>query len=632
MTSPPRVHIAEQGTVEGSLDPKKRVARFLNIPFGTVLERWRPAAKPEPWTGIRDATKQGPVSPQPKGESRYSRAINTYSDFDFDDNTTVFSERDCLNLNIYVHEDTLKQAQTAESGKKTQEAAVMVYIHGGGYRDGANAMDLYDGCNLVQRSVELGRPVIVVVLNYRLNFLGTFACPELVAELQADPKLTSDYDRAAGNWALMDQRMAFEWVHSHIHTFGGKASNITAFGESVGAVSVNYHLLISQHRGLFHRGIMQSCSMNSAPAVTAEVEGKLYLDYLVDHFNIPKDLSGKEKLDRLRKVSDVELGLAADSNKLRMFTPYIDGTIVPEDVRLWIHKTELYDHGVKAMMVGDTKDEGNMFLDSLGAKSLSAWSKICEKFCPPDEESRTQWEAIYGKVESDADVKRASVKTIEHYVFTYPDYATLRALSKRKDLGAGGFELFQFYFDRSIHAVDAKGKGWGAHHGVDMVFVFGPDLAIESVFTEEEKQLSKQAQAMWILFAHGETTCKELFPARITRPVDDFEYHVQAKEAIVFTANCTIEKENANRQGRLVLDFWEKSEKWVREARNVGGEEGLKKGLLLIAHPSESAWSMPPKLDPNEIKIIYLRATGGEVGASSALAPKIGPLGLSPKK
>ncbi|ORX89462.1 60S ribosomal protein L12 [Basidiobolus meristosporus CBS 931.73] len=41
---------------------------------------------------------------------------------------------------------------------------------------------------------------------------------------------------------------------------------------------------------------------------------------------------------------------------------------------------------------------------------------------------------------------------------------------------------------------------------------------------------------------------------------------------------------------------------------------------------------MPPKADPNEVKIIYLRATGGEVGASSALAPKIGPLGLSPKK
>uniref|UniRef100_A0A3Q2UBQ7 Ribosomal protein L12 n=1 Tax=Fundulus heteroclitus TaxID=8078 RepID=A0A3Q2UBQ7_FUNHE len=41
---------------------------------------------------------------------------------------------------------------------------------------------------------------------------------------------------------------------------------------------------------------------------------------------------------------------------------------------------------------------------------------------------------------------------------------------------------------------------------------------------------------------------------------------------------------------------------------------------------------MPPKFDPNEIKIVFMRCTGGEVGATSALAPKIGPLGLSPKK
>ncbi|XP_015784563.1 60S ribosomal protein L12 [Tetranychus urticae] len=41
---------------------------------------------------------------------------------------------------------------------------------------------------------------------------------------------------------------------------------------------------------------------------------------------------------------------------------------------------------------------------------------------------------------------------------------------------------------------------------------------------------------------------------------------------------------------------------------------------------------MPPKVDPSEIKIVYLRAVGGEVGATSSLAPKIGPLGLSPKK
>uniref|UniRef100_A0A5S6R205 60S ribosomal protein L12 n=1 Tax=Trichuris muris TaxID=70415 RepID=A0A5S6R205_TRIMR len=41
---------------------------------------------------------------------------------------------------------------------------------------------------------------------------------------------------------------------------------------------------------------------------------------------------------------------------------------------------------------------------------------------------------------------------------------------------------------------------------------------------------------------------------------------------------------------------------------------------------------MPPKFDPNEIKIVYLRCVGGEVGATTSLAPKVGPLGLSPKK
>ncbi|CAI5963608.1 unnamed protein product [Closterium sp. NIES-65] len=41
---------------------------------------------------------------------------------------------------------------------------------------------------------------------------------------------------------------------------------------------------------------------------------------------------------------------------------------------------------------------------------------------------------------------------------------------------------------------------------------------------------------------------------------------------------------------------------------------------------------MPPKMDPTAIVDVFVRVTGGEVGAASSLAPKIGPLGLSPKK
>ena len=48
-------------------------------------------------------------------------------------------------------------------------------------------------------------------------------------------------------------------------------------------------------------------------------------------------------------------------------------------------------------------------------------------------------------------------------------------------------------------------------------------------------------------------------------------------------------------------------------------------------HPTPAASTMPPKFDPNEIKVMYLWCTGGEIGATSALAPKLSPLGLSPE-
>merc|ERR1712168_348891 len=52
----------------------------------------------------------------------------------------------------------------------------------------------------------------------------------------------------------------------------------------------------------------------------------------------------------------------------------------------------------------------------------------------------------------------------------------------------------------------------------------------------------------------------------------------------------------------------------------------------LRAKSESHNFNMPPKFDPTAITYVYLRVTGGEVGATSALAPKIGPLGLSPKK
>ncbi|KAF9193117.1 hypothetical protein BGZ50_007803 [Haplosporangium sp. Z 11] len=150
--------------------------------------------------------------------------------------TTFFDEKLCLNLNVNVHEDTLNQA-----GKSTG-VGIMVYIHRGAYRD--------DGGNLVRQSVALGRTIILVVPNYRLNFFGNFSCPELVADLASNFNLNTSSSpsdgtaRSTGNWGLQDQRLAFEWVRDHISTMGGELKNTIAFVESIGAASVQYHMVI----------------------------------------------------------------------------------------------------------------------------------------------------------------------------------------------------------------------------------------------------------------------------------------------------------------------------------------------------------------------------------------------------
>ena len=127
---------------------------------------------------------------------------------------TSMSSTTCLNLNITV---------PSLPNEANSVLPVMVFIHGGGFIMGANSWPHYDPARLVRMSADLGSPVIVVNVNYRLGAPGNLTSEELRKS------------GCPGNNSLRDQRCALQWVGKYIGGFGGDANNVTVFGESAGA-------------------------------------------------------------------------------------------------------------------------------------------------------------------------------------------------------------------------------------------------------------------------------------------------------------------------------------------------------------------------------------------------------------
>ena len=117
----------------------------------------------------------------------------------------------------------------------------MVWIHGGALTTGES--DDYIPVKLVDEDT------VVVTINYRLGVLGFLAHPALSAESP---------DQISGNYGIMDQQFALEWVRHNIARFGGDPDNVTVFGESAGGLSVHVQLASPAATGLFHKAIVQS--------------------------------------------------------------------------------------------------------------------------------------------------------------------------------------------------------------------------------------------------------------------------------------------------------------------------------------------------------------------------------------
>lgn len=243
MGSPPVVRrMKGLGSIRGAVEgPEGSVVAFRGIPYAAPplgSQRFMPPQEPIPWQGIRDATTNGPIAPQPP--LRVEATMGSI---------TLAQDENCLTLNIWTPAHAVK------------DAPVIVWIHGGGFISGAGSLPWYDGSHLAAR-----HGVVVVGVNYRLGALGFLAVP----------------GRLPGNLGLLDQIAALRWVQRHIDIFGGDPGRVTVMGQSGGAHNIVSMLAISGTERLFGRAVLQSPPLGIGLMTDAEAarRGGLFLKEL----------------------------------------------------------------------------------------------------------------------------------------------------------------------------------------------------------------------------------------------------------------------------------------------------------------------------------------------------------------
>ncbi|KAF4589932.1 hypothetical protein EYR40_009681 [Pleurotus pulmonarius] len=333
-----------------------RVTKFLGIPYAqppTGDRRFRLPEPIPPYTGTVRATAFGPACPQQS--ARLPLPDGLASDVvDLIVNTAykaVFPDsEDCLSINVVV----------PTSATPTSKLPVAVWIFGGGFELGSPS--LYDGGLIVERSIQLGEPVIYVSMNYRVSAFGFLASQEVK-------------DAGVGNLGLQDQREALRWIQKYISSFGGDPTKVTIWGESAGAISAALHMVANNgnHEGLFRGAFMQSGS----PIPVGDIShGQTYYDAIVSETGCS---SAGDTLACLRSVSYSTLKTAVDRTPFIFdyqslslaWIPRADGVFLTDNPQKLVQAGKVAN---VPFVTGDCDDEGTLF--SLANLNVTTTSQV----------------------------------------------------------------------------------------------------------------------------------------------------------------------------------------------------------------------------------------------------------------
>ena len=438
--------VTESGAISGVLANGLRVYKgipFAAPPVGDL--RWRPPVHAAPWTGTRKADAFAPACMQ-VGVSMPGE-------------TTPAVSEDCLYLNIWT---------TAEAKAAPEHLPVIVWIYGGGYINGSASMPLYWGDRLAQKGV------VVVTISYRLGPLGFLALPELTRESP---------HHSSGNYGLMDQIAALEWIQRNIAAFGGDPKCVTIAGQSSGSISVSILMVSPLAKGLFRRAIGESGGLfeplQLAPKyllANAEHDGEKYAVSL-----------GAASLQQLRQSPASQL----TGNAGGIVHPVIDPYVLP------LSPYEAFTSGQQndvALLIGSNADEARALVD-VSRDTAATFDSDLEHSVgqlPP------ALVAAYPHA-TDEEARQAQLGLERDLRFGWDMWAWARLQA-----GTGKSPVFYYSFrQQPPFPASSVYAGWGASHFAELWYVFNHLDQSHWNWTAADRKLADEMSTYWVNFARS---------------------------------------------------------------------------------------------------------------------------------
>ncbi len=493
-TSPGAEAHTTGGRVRGKLEDKGSMAVYLGIPYAAPpigALRWRPPQPVERWKRTKSCTKVGPFAYQRKvafdvffqglisgmglGKGR-QKALAAAVKL-----APLKESEDCLTVNV-------------RAPAYATDLPVMVWIHGGDHTDGSGGEPHYQSNSLPQRGC------VLVTINYRLGLFGFLAHPELAAESP---------DGVSGNYGLLDQIAALQWVQDNIANFGGDPNRVTIFGESAGGEAVLNLMTSPRARGLFHRAIAESPSDSGRwlhlrrPAlnfIPAEEAGQHFASKLAG------DASGQIERLRAMDAEDLSDAYRADFESGRYMFPVVDRVILPS------MPMSAFTEGQQAavpLMIGYNSDEGTLINDLMNPAGA--------EFAPPPlpgmEATATSPIQSAAALRTTLDGSYPSPQHVDRLFAAYPGLASLDRQAVIDHVGDHmfgvhvdhasrrhaelGHPVYRYHF-RSVPA--SKNQTLGAFHAAELFYVF--DTSFPMIPEPKDAHLLKRNMGdRWFAFA-----------------------------------------------------------------------------------------------------------------------------------